>query len=63
MFVLMSDLELSLTKEAYCKENKICFLYKGVSYTREPTVLKPNWEAFKRHPVTFLRHLAWEWHV
>ena len=37
--ILISDLELFLIKGASCEENETSFLYKGVSYMREPTVL------------------------
>ena len=36
--ILISDLKLFLIKGAPFEENETCFLYKGVSYTREPTV-------------------------
>ena len=36
--ILISDLELCLIEGASCEENETCFLHKGVSYTREPTV-------------------------
>ena len=36
--ILISDLGLFLIKRASCEENETCFLYKGVSYTRDPTV-------------------------
>ena len=35
---LILDLELFLIKGPSRKENETCFLYRGVSYTREPTV-------------------------
>ena len=37
--ILISDLKLFLIKGAPFEENETCFLYKGVSYTREPTVI------------------------
>ena len=36
--ILISDLKLFLIKGAPFEENETCFLCKGVSYTREPTV-------------------------
>ena len=36
--ILISDLEFFLIKGASCEENETCFLYKGVSCTREPTL-------------------------
>ena len=36
--ILISDLQLFLIKGVPCEEIEICFLYKGVSYRREPTV-------------------------
>ena len=36
--ILISDLALFLIKGASCEGNETCFLYKGVSFTREPTV-------------------------
>ena len=36
--ILISDLKLFLIKGGPCEENETCFLYKGVSYTRELTV-------------------------
>ena len=36
--ILISDQELFLIKGASCEENETCFSYKGISYTREPTV-------------------------
>ena len=38
--ILISDLKLFLIKGAPFEENETCFLYKGVSYTREPTVFR-----------------------
>ena len=40
--ILISDLKLFLIKGAPFEENETCFLYKGVSYTREPTVISPS---------------------
>ena len=37
--IIISDLALFLIKRASCEENETCSLYKGVSYTREGTVL------------------------
>ena len=36
--ILISGLKLFLIKGAPFEENETCFLYKGVSYTREQTV-------------------------
>ena len=42
--ISISDLELFLIKGASCEENETCFLYQGVSYTREPTVSRSSLE-------------------
>ena len=36
--ILLSDLKLFPIKWVLFEEIKICFLYKGVSYSQEPTV-------------------------